>query len=96
MNIVINVESEIDKIFDILFPHVTDWDEIILTRCIENEYIKMVEPLIIKEKDRILFNICVISYLRKKCFFDIYYDYNDTLNTLKKATIDLINILNER
>jgi len=93
-----NIEKEVEKAIKLIFPMYSDtnWDDTILdtTDALEKQYFELIEPLIIKEKDKILFNTCSFSYLRKKVFFDIYYNFNDTLNKLKKSTIDLLNILN--
>lgn len=93
-----NLEKEVEKIIKLTFPMYVDksWDESIIDNSdgLENQYLKLIEFLIIKEKDKMLFNATCLSYLRKKVFFDIDYNFNDTLNKLKKATIDLVDILN--
>jgi len=96
----LDIEKEVEKIIKLSFPMYSNsnWDDIIIdtSDSLENQYLKLIEHLIIKEKDKILFNATSLNYLRKRVFFDIYYNFNDTLNKIKKSTIDLVNILNEQ
>jgi hypothetical protein len=95
---IMDLEKEVEKIIKLTFPSYCEnnWDEIIydVDGCLSDQYFNLIEFLIVKEKDKILYKATNVDYLRKKTFFDIDHNFNDSLNKLKKATIDLINIFN--
>jgi len=68
-----NNEKEIEKIIKLVFPMYSDadWDKIIVdyNDVLENQYIKLIESLIIKEKNKMFYNLTSNMYLRKKRIF---------------------------
>lgn len=91
-----NTEKEVEKIIRLTFPNIDDWDKRFVdhTDVIGLQYVQLIEGLIIKEKDKLLFNACCLNYLYKKVFFDVDHNFNDTLNKLKRSTVELVSIFN--
>ena len=90
------IKKHIKKAIILNYGEREDWDKTIVISAIpDDDLIRSISPLIKKEKDRILYESCAINYLRRQCFFDLHYNFNDTLNNLSNALLKLVNIMNE-
>lgn len=90
------IESHIKKAIILGLGDHANWDEIVSRNANRiGDVLIAISPLIKKEKDKMIFETLAHSYLTQKCFFDTYYDFNDTLNNLKKTLIKLVDIMNE-
>ena len=91
-----NIELEVEKIIKLVFPTYANdnWDNVVLIDGLIGHYITLIENLVVREKDKMLFKLSAYQYIRGKLYFDIDHNLNDTLNKLKMVTVKLLNIIN--
>lgn len=92
------MEEQVKKLIDIIFINykINNYDKIIHDEdnLFYTVYLKELRDFVIKDKDKLLFDVISFNYFPKHVFFDYEYNFNDTLDNLKKASVALLNILN--